>query len=84
MPESKSRRQPSRGGQKQPAAKANMPNAVWFKPVMFGLMLIGLFWIIVFYISNGAFPLPNIGNGNILIGFAIAIAGFLMTTRWRS
>lgn len=84
MPESKSRRKPSRGDQAQTAAKANKPNAIWFKPVMFGLMLLGLFWIIIFYISNGAFPLPNVGNGNILIGFAIAIAGFLMTTRWRS
>ncbi|MCY0905901.1 cell division protein CrgA [Arthrobacter sp. H14-L1] len=86
MPESKPRRQPRRGNQEQASAKtkANMPNPVWYKPVMFGLMLIGLFWIITFYISSGAFPLPNVGNGNILIGFVIAIAGFLMTTRWRS
>ena len=38
------------------AAQAYKPNPVWFKPVMFGLMIIGLLWIITFYITEGAFP----------------------------
>jgi hypothetical protein len=59
------------------------PNAVWFKPVMFGFMLIGLIWIIVFYVSQGSFPLPQLGTWNILVGFGIMFIGFLMTTRWR-
>jgi hypothetical protein len=61
----------------------NSPNAVWFKPVMFGFMLLGLIWIIVFYVSQGKFPIPTAGSWNILIGFGIAFVGFLMTTRWR-
>lgn len=61
------------------------PNALWFKIVMFGLMVIGLLWIIVFYISfDKHWPIPSIGNWNILVGFGILMAGFLMTTRWRS
>jgi hypothetical protein len=59
------------------------PNPVWFKPVMFGFMLIGLVWIIVFYLSQGSFPIPSINSWNILIGFGIMFIGFLMTTRWR-
>ena len=58
------------------------PNPVWFKPVMFGFMLIGLLWIVVYYIS-GVFPISGIGSWNILIGFGIAFIGFLMTLRWR-
>ncbi len=60
------------------------PNAVWFKPIMFGLMLIGLAWIVVFYVSGSLLPVPQLGNGNILVGFGILFVGFLMTTRWRS
>ena len=56
---------------------------MWFKPVMFGFMLLGLAWIIVFYVSQGTLPVPDLGNANILIGFGIAFIGFLMTTRWR-
>lgn len=59
------------------------PNAVWFKPVMFGFMLLGLVWIIVFYVSQGAWPVQALGSWNIMVGFGIAFIGFLMTTRWR-
>ena len=59
------------------------PNPVWFKPVMFGFMLLGLAWIIVFYVSQSQFPVPQLGSWNILVGFGIAFIGFLMTTRWR-
>lgn len=59
------------------------PNPVWFKPIMFGFMLVGLLWIIVFYVSETRFPIAEIGNFNILVGFGIMFIGFLMTTRWR-
>ena len=59
------------------------PNPVWFKPIMIGLMLIGLVWILVFYLSGMAYPIPGIGAWNLVIGFGIAFIGFLMTTRWR-
>jgi hypothetical protein len=59
------------------------PNAIWFKPVMFGFMLLGLLWVIVFYVSQSQLPIPQFGPWNILIGFGIMFVGFLMTTRWR-
>jgi hypothetical protein len=59
------------------------PNPVWFKPIMFGLMLLGLAWIIVYYVSQSALPIANLGDANILVGFGILFVGFLMTTRWR-
>ena len=64
-------------------ADTDTPNPVWFKPIMFGFMLIGLAWIVVFYISSAQFPIAGIGSWNILIGFGIAFAGFLMTLWWR-
>ncbi|RFA23455.1 cell division protein CrgA [Subtercola boreus] len=67
----------------QRTSDESAPNPVWFKPVMFGFMLIGLIWIIVFYVSQGVLPIPDLGSWNILIGFGIAFIGFLMTTRWR-
>jgi hypothetical protein len=64
-------------------SSSKTPNPVWFKPVMFGFMLVGLLWIIVFYVSQGVFPIPDLGSWNILVGFGIAFIGFIMTTRWR-
>jgi len=59
------------------------PNPVWFKPIMIGLMLVGLAWVLVFYLSGSQFPIPGIEGWNLVIGFGIAFVGFLMTTRWR-
>ena len=84
MPESKPRKRTASVAQQTSAPHAYKPNPVWFKPVMFGLMIIGLLWIITFYISEGIFPVRDWGSWNIVAGFGIAIAGFLMTTRWRS
>lgn len=50
---------------------------------MIGLMLLGLIWVLVFYLSGSQFPIPGIQAWNLAIGFGIAFAGFLMTTRWR-
>lgn len=59
------------------------PNPVWFKPVMVGFMLLGLAWILVFYLSDQQFPIPGILSWNLVIGFGIAFIGFLMAMRWR-
>ena len=59
------------------------PNPVWVLPVMIGLMLVGLVWVLVFYLSGTNLPIPGIGAWNLVIGFGIAFIGFLMTTRWR-
>lgn len=67
----------------EPRRTERGPNAVWFKPVMFGFMLLGLVWIIVFYLSQTLLPVPALGSWNILVGFGIMFIGFLMTTRWR-
>lgn len=66
-------------------SKARKGNSPWFKYVMFGLMLIGFAWIIVYYISlPSQWPIPALGQGNILAGFGVLMAGFLMSTQWRS
>ncbi|WP_427134990.1 cell division protein CrgA [Pseudarthrobacter sp. S9] len=84
MPESKPRKRTAPATTQTSAAQAYKPNPVWFKPVMFGLMIIGLLWIITFYISEGTLPVQAWASWNIVAGFGIAIVGFLMTTRWRS
>jgi len=65
------------------AAGEKAPNPVWFKPLMFGFMLLGLAWLLTYYISDSQFPIAAIGNANIAIGIGIMLVGFLMTTRWR-
>ncbi|MFF8819063.1 MULTISPECIES: cell division protein CrgA [Leucobacter] len=67
------------------AARRDAPNPVWFKPVMFGFMLLGLLWIVLFYItsSNLQLPIPQLGQANIFVGFGFVLIGFLMTPWWK-
>jgi len=84
VPESKGRAKPSYTPPPQHSSKKNLTNPPWFVPVMLGLMLLGLLWVVAFYVSdNGSFPIPNIRYWNLVIGFGLMISGFLMTTRWR-
>lgn len=82
MPESRVRKQ---AAYTAPAAKssARKPSPRWWAPVMLGLMVLGLIWIVVFYITQTAYPIPKIGNANLVIGFGLLLVGFGMTTRWR-
>ena len=45
--------------------------------------IVGLLWIVVFYISGATYPIPKIGQWNLAVGGGIAFVGFLMTMRWR-
>ena len=54
-------------------SRENLPNPVWFKPIMFGFILLGLAWIIVYYLSQGSWPIPGINEINIAIGFGLLI-----------
>ena len=82
MPESRVRRK-SAYTPPPPKAAPPKPNGRFFLPIMVGLLLIGLAWIVVYYLSQQAYPVPNIGAWNLAIGFAIMLSGFAMTTRWR-
>jgi hypothetical protein len=47
------------------------------------LLLLGLAWIVVFYVSQGAWPIQAFGYGNLVAGFVLLLAGFGMAMRWR-
>lgn len=58
------------------------PSPSWWAPVMVTLMVIGLVWVVVYYVSQGELPIKSIHAWNLAVGFAFMIAGFAMTTRW--
>ncbi|GFZ87953.1 cell division protein CrgA [Nesterenkonia alkaliphila] len=55
----------------------------WYKVTMFGLMILGLLWLITWYVTSGALPISAAGGWNIIIGFSIAMVGFFMTMKWK-
>jgi hypothetical protein len=82
MPESRVRRKTA-FTPPPPKAAPMKPNGRWFLPVMVGLLLLGLIYIVVYYLSEQAYPIPGLHAWNLAVGFGIMLCGFAMTTRWR-
>jgi len=55
----------------------------WWVATMIALMVLGLVWVVTFYLSSSQYPVPGWDNWNLLAGFGLIIVGFAMTTRWR-
>jgi hypothetical protein len=90
VPESKSRNKKKVTPKADKAeAKVALPgeavNPRWLAPVMVGLMVLGLAWIVTYYLTSAdlALPIPPIGQWNLAVGFGLIIVGFGLTTRWR-
>ncbi|MDB1086278.1 cell division protein CrgA [Streptomyces sp. ACA25] len=55
----------------------------WVAPLMLAMFLVGLAWIVVFYITQGDYPVGALGNWNIVVGFGFIAAGFVVSTQWK-
>jgi Cell division protein CrgA len=64
------------------ASKAKV-SPQWLAPSMLAALVVGLAWIIVFYVSNEAYPVGAIGAWNLVVGFAFIVGGLGLATRWR-
>lgn len=84
MPESRRRRKDDYVPPAQRPAKDPTLSGRWVAPVMVGLLLIGLAWIIVYYLIGDDVPvMKDIGGWNLLVGMGLVTSGFLTATRWK-
>jgi hypothetical protein len=66
------------------AARATKPSPRWYAPLMVTLMVLGLLWIVVFYVAGERIGfMKTLGVGNFAIGFGAMIIGLVMSMRWR-
>lgn len=82
MPESRVRRKLAFT---PPSARSGppAPSPRWYAVLMVTLLLLGLAWIVVYYITQTSYPIPGLATWNLIIGFGLLLVGFVMTTRWR-
>ncbi|GAA0294887.1 MULTISPECIES: cell division protein CrgA [Streptomyces] len=68
---------------KQQAQQIRLGSRGWVAPVMLAFFLIGLAWIVVFYVTDTQLPIEALGNWNIVVGFGFIAAGFGVSTQWK-
>ena len=65
-------------------SKKNMPSPPWVAPLMVALFVIGIAWLVAYYMTGADAPVfGTIGNWSLLIGFGFIVAGFGVATQWR-
>lgn len=63
------------------AKKAVSPR--WVAPLMLGCFLVGIVWLVLWYVTGGSLPIESISSWNLLIGFGFILGGFVAATQWR-
>jgi hypothetical protein len=65
-------------------AKPIKPSAPWYPAVMASMLVLGLAYIVVYYMAAEQIPFMNdLGSWNFAIGFGFLIGGLGMAVRWR-
>ena len=55
----------------------------WVAPLMLAFFVLGLAWIVLFYVTQGSLPVDALGNWNIVVGFGFIAGGFVVSTQWK-
>ena len=66
-------------------ARKKAPSPTWYPVLMLVLMLLGLMYIVVYYIAGERVPvMKNLAAGwDFAIGFGLMVLGLGMAVRWR-
>ncbi len=90
MPKSKVRKKPDapRTTSLSAQQKAVAPSPSWYPIVMATVLVLGLAYLVVYYLTNsGTDPhvpvMGDIGAWNFAVGFGVMMLGLIMAVRWR-
>jgi Cell division protein CrgA len=65
-------------------SRKKAPSPAWYPVVMVTLMLVGLAYVVVYYIAVERIPvMRDLGAWNFVIGFGLMVGGLGMAVRWR-
>lgn len=56
----------------------------WVVPLMLFFGVLGLVWLVAFYLAGDHIPLmKEIGNWNVIVGMGLIACGFITSTQWK-
>ena len=82
MPKSRVRRKQAYTPPPLPHALVAPKERRWIAPVMVTCFLLGLAWLVVFYLAPSLIPFTS-SLVNVGIGFGLILVGFALSTQWR-
>ena len=65
------------------AVKKVKVGARWVPVLGVVLIVLGITWLVVYYLTQGTWPIKEIGAWNLAVGFGMLIASLGVFTQWR-
>ena len=68
------------------ANRAMAPSPSWYPITMVVVMVLGLAYLVVYYLTNSGQGVPvmeDLGAWNFAVGFGVMMLGLIMAVRWR-
>lgn len=82
MPESRQRKKAEYTPPTASRKSVRIGSRRWVAPAMVACWLVGLAWIVVYYLAPDLKYMDQLGNWNLLIGMVLIAFGFVLSTRW--
>ena len=84
MPKSKTRDKVAYTPPTEPSPqKIKLESSAWVPRFMVAFFVIGLAWMVLYYLASNISWVNTLGAWNVVIGFGFIAAGFGVATRWR-
>jgi hypothetical protein len=68
---------------RQPAYARKRPSPQWVPILAVTLLVVGVAWLVVYYLSQSAYPIGAISYWNLVVGFGMLIGALAVLTQWR-
>jgi hypothetical protein len=64
-------------------AKKVRPSARWVPVLGVTLIVLGIAWLVVYYLTQGDWPVKQFGVWNLAVGFGMLVGSLAVFTQWR-
>ncbi len=82
MPESRPRKKSDYTPPASSRKPARIGSSRWVAPAMVTAWIVGLIWIVVFYLLPDLKYMRDLGNWNLVVGMGLIAVGFVFATKW--
>lgn len=82
MPESRPRKKRASISSATSQTPRRVGGGRWVAPAMIACWLLGLAWIVVYYLVPDLKYMAELGNWNLLVGMGLISLGFVFATKW--
>jgi hypothetical protein len=64
-------------------AATKRPSPIWLPISAVSLIVAGITWLVVYYLSQTEYPVASWGYWNLAVGFGAMVASLILLSRWR-